>query len=263
MILSSLLAGSVLLIASSAWAGSAPKEQPFEEGFRIGQVQLRKKGYVPLKKLLKRFSGARKPTEKERLLAEISARGPRAGKPLLALALRGRSRRTRAMAFRGLGMVGYERAIPSLRRALTDRHSWIRSNAAWSLGQLNAKSAIKDLTRRLAREKRAVVVEQIVTALERMGAVDEMEAIKKAGAHSSPFTRSWVLRTVGNLGDSVDARYVAGFLDDEDQGVRETAVEIFSSLTGKDFNIPKDPTLDVEPAITRAREYWESEGRYQ
>lgn len=232
------------------------------QAIKVGQSEPKKKS-VPLKSLLRRFAKEKDRVKKDSLLEEIVREGLRAGKPLLNLALRGRSRLTRAMAFRGLGMVQYYDATAELRRALTDRHSWIRSSAAWSLGELKADAAVPDLTRRLRKEKRAVVVEAIVYALERIGAKGALPVIRKAAGHSSPFTRSWVLRTVVRLGGKSETKFAAGFLEDRDLGVQETAVEVLGGLTGKDFGLPDNSYEDVSPAIQRARDWWESEGRYK
>ncbi len=272
-----ILSAAILLaaLAPRSWAASKDRMLPRDKtlindvnpaeairGIRVGQKGPKKKS-VPLKSLLRRFAKEKDRFKKDLLLEEIARAGLRAGKPLRGLALRGRSRLTRAMAFRGLGMVRYYDALPELRRALTDRHSWIRSSAAWSLGELRADAAVPDLTRRLKKEKRAVVVEAIVYALERIGAKGELPVIRKAAGHSSPFTRSWVLRTVVRLGGKSEIKFAAGFLEDMNLGVQETAVEVLGELTGKDFGLPDNSYEDVSPAIQRARDWWETKGRYE
>ncbi len=240
----------------------APQAERWEGDMRIGQAPAPKKA-LTLKELLKRFSRERDVVKKERLLDEIAGHGLRAGKRLLRIAQRDKDKRTRSMAFRGLGMIKYGRAVPALRRALTDKSAWIRSSAAWSLGEMRAGKAEKALVRLLSREKRAAVVESAVYALERMQARGSLGAVKKAGSHHSAYTRSWILRSVARLGGRTEIRYIAGFLEDMDPRVQATAVEVLQSFTGKDFGLPKSRYEDPAPAIKRARDWWDTEGRHQ
>jgi bilin biosynthesis protein len=96
-------------------------------------------------------------------LAKISDR--RAGEALLRRLDAESSDRVKQMLAAALGAVGYEPAIPRLIELLDHPDATIRGCAAWSLGVLQATSALEVLQNQLELETNEYSLEQISTAI--------------------------------------------------------------------------------------------------
>ena len=96
-------------------------------------------------------------------LAKISDR--RAGEALLRRLDAESSDRVKQMLAVALGAVGYEPAIPRLIELLDHPDATIRGCAAWSLGVLQATSALEVLQNQLELETNEYSLEQISTAI--------------------------------------------------------------------------------------------------
>jgi HEAT repeat protein len=166
-------------------------------------------------------------------------------------------------AIRILGSLRYKRAVPLLLASLSDRHNYVRSNAARALGDMGVAAAARPLTQLLEEEEDGGVIEQTSLALANLGHSDALPALKAAAKHKNAQTRMWVLNAIGRLGGKKDVAFLGRFLlNDPSSSVQLSAAQAIAQITGTDFGFPKPKALrkeafDQDAVIKRAQEWWE------
>jgi HEAT repeat protein len=212
--------------------------------------------------LLSQFAAETDLEKKERLLDEI-VHQPDSGATLLQLANSTADVTTRYLSIRGLGMIKYEKAVPSLLDWLHQPHPWIRANAARALGEMRVTSATVPLIRLLRREKDNGVIEQTSLSLQWLKAKEAVPVLKQIALRKSGQTLSWVLQAIGTLGTEKDIPFLAQFLYPRpglEGGVtRMMAGKAIEAITGEDFGFPKSGgPVNLEDGVKRARKWWEA-----
>jgi HEAT repeat protein len=159
-------------------------------------------------------------------------------------------------AVRILRKLRYHPAVPLLLKALSDKHRYVRSNAAGALGDMRVKAAAKPLTELLKRETDGAVIAETSGALVDLGAREAVPALRAVAKHESALTRQSVLGAIGVLGTRRDVAFVAQFLDDPSLSVQAEAAKQLERMAGVRFGLPEGSgPLDIT-ALLRARRWW-------
>jgi hypothetical protein len=181
-----------------------------------------------------------------------------AGETAIEIAEKSKDPDARWRAIRILGNLRYKRAVPLLLTSLSDRHHYVRSNAARALGDMRVAAAAGPLTKLLKKEKDGGVIEQTSLALANLRHGAALPALKAAAKHKEVQTRMWVLQAVGRLGDKRDVAFLAGYLlDDPSPSVQKSAAQAIEQITRADFGFAKrSGPSGPEAGIERARAWW-------
>ena len=176
---------------------------------------------------------------KEAELNRMTTAHPDCGPALLKIAEETSDTDTEWMAIRGIGALKFKGAVPFLRRSLESEVAYVRANSARALGDMRVASAVPDLVFVIKNDDDGGVLEQTALALQMMGARDAVPALKRRANFPSAQTRLWILGAVETLGDASDLPFFAGFLNDKESYVAETAAHAIERLAGQDFGFPQ------------------------
>ncbi len=132
------------------------------------------------------------------------------------------------------GRVGDTMAYEALGRALTDRDSVVRANAALSLGFLRYKPAKPLLYQQIKQEKTPFALEYQLWAIGRLYGKEYADSLLIFLEHPAANIRGQAALTLGLLAQKSAADQVIELLDDPDLTVRRRAAAVLTRLDPKD-----------------------------
>ncbi len=141
--------------------------------------------------------------------------------------------------------------IAALVRALGDSVAAVREDAAYALGQLEAKTAVEPLTAHLARDPAAKVREMIAWALGQIGSRGSSGALGVAAQRdSSEDVRGMAVWALGQLEDPASVGLLTAVLRDASAEIRGRAAWALGSIAPSSAPVPliaalRDPSADV------------------
>jgi HEAT repeat protein len=189
--------------------------------------------------LLSRFQSEGDIATKEVILYSITKDYPNSGSALLKIARQTKDSDTRWLAIRGIGSLKFHDATPFLKQSLRSESTYVRANAARTLGEIGDLSAAPALIGLLKSEQNNGVIEQTTLALQMLGAKAAVPVLKDRVVNPSAQTRMWILGAIEVLDSKKDVPFFATFLSDNDENVAALAAHVIERFTGEDFGFPR------------------------
>jgi HEAT repeat protein len=143
---------------------------------------------------------------------------------------------TRAKLVSALGRQGDTRALETLRQALDDSSGIVRSAAAEALGELPDHTSIAPLIDTMLKDDDSNTRFSAYKALGRIGGRATIEALgavlsQQTGADLYPEQRIQIAEIFGTLRNPRAEPFLQALLNDDDEGVVETAKWALKQLT--------------------------------
>lgn len=144
------------------------------------------------------------------------------------------------------------RALPLLKKMLSDPDDSVRISAIEGLGVLRCSDCDKEISAILANDKNILVRQSCVTSLSYMGSVSDPSALIKAAQSEDKSLKISAIRTIGSLKvKAAENDFVALLKKEKDQDIKKALIDSLGKMKSEKGLEEIKKSLSDEDPVTR------------